>query len=77
MSKILIDLPETIETQRLILQMPKAGFGEKLHSAINDGYEDFVKWLNWPTTPPTIQKVEEECRKHMAEFILRDLIRYG
>ncbi len=76
MNRILIDLPEVIETPRLKLQMPKAGFGEKLHAAIADGYEDYVKWLNWPATPPTKQVVEEDCRKHMAEFILRDFIRY-
>lgn len=76
MSKILIDLPETIETDRLILKMPKAGFGEKLHAAISDGYEDYIKWLNWPTTLPNVEAIEEECRRHMAEFILRDFIRY-
>jgi len=76
MNKILIDLPETIDTPRLILQMPKAGFGEKLNAAISDGYEDYVRWLNWSATPPTAEAVEEECRKHMAEFILRDFIRY-
>lgn len=46
MSKILMDLPELIQTPRLKLQMPKAGFGQKLHQAISDGYEDYVKWLN-------------------------------
>lgn len=76
MNKILIDLPETIDTQRLILQIPKAGFGDKLHAAISDGYEDYVRWLNWPSNIPTSEAVEEECRKHMAEFILRDFIRY-
>lgn len=76
MNKVLIDLPETIETSRLILQMPKAGFGAKLHAAITDGYEDYVKWLNWSSNIPNEQMLEEECRKHMAEFILRDFIRY-
>ena len=76
MNRILIDLPETIETERLILQMPKAGFGKKLHEAILDGYEDYIKWLNWPLDPPTLQECEEECRKDHAEFILRDPIRY-
>lgn len=76
MSRILIDLPEIIETPRLKLQMPKEGFGIKLHTAIADGYEDYVKWLNWSAEMPNSQKIEEECRKHHAEFILRDFIRY-
>ena len=76
MSKILIDLPEVIETPRLKLQMPCAGFGEKLHAAVHDGFEDYMKWLNWPAAIPTIEMFEEECRKHHADFILRDYIRY-
>ncbi|WP_165380335.1 GNAT family N-acetyltransferase [Candidatus Finniella inopinata] len=76
MNKILIDLPEVIETSRLRLQMPKAGFGEKLHQAINDGFEDYVQWLNWSANVPGIGAVEEDCRKHHADFILRDFIRY-
>lgn len=76
MNRVLIDLPETIETPRLKLQMPKAGFGEKVHQAIVDGYDDYIRWLNWPSNIPTIESVEEDCRKHHAEFILRDCIRY-
>jgi RimJ/RimL family protein N-acetyltransferase len=76
MKPILLDLPERIETSRLILQMPKAGLGTKLHSAIIDGYEDYVRWLAWSPTIPDIESIEEECRKHHAEFILRDFIRY-
>lgn len=76
MSKILIDLPETIESKNIILQMPKSGFGEKVHEAIIDGYDDYIKWLNWPNLIPTIEDVEIDCRKHHAEFITREYIRY-
>lgn len=58
------------------MRSPKAGDGEAVHKAILDGYEDYIKWLCWPQTPPTIEEVEIECRKHQAEFILRDCIRY-
>lgn len=76
MSKILMDLPELIQTPRLKLQMPKAGFGQKLHQAISDGYEDYVKWLNWSPNIPNPETLEEECRRHHADFILREFIRY-
>jgi RimJ/RimL family protein N-acetyltransferase len=76
MSKLLIDLPEIISTPRLRLQMPKAGFGKQLHNAISDGFEDYVKWLNWPAKLPTIEEVEAECRRHHSEFVLRESMRY-
>jgi len=76
MNKVLLDIPEVITTQNLHLQMPKAGFGKKLHEAICDGYEDYIKWLNWPKIIPTTEILEEECRRHHADFILRECIRY-
>jgi ribosomal-protein-serine acetyltransferase len=76
MNKILLNLPEVIETPRLKLQMPMAGFGEKVHAAIVDGYDDYIRWLAWPAQIPTEEAVEEDCRKHHAEFITRDWIRY-
>jgi len=76
MNKILVDLPEMLETSRLRLQMPKAGFGAELFLAIQEDYNDYVQWLNWNETIPTVETLEEDCRKHHAEFILRDCIRY-
>lgn len=73
---ILIDLPESIETSRLLLKAPKAGYGQNLHEAIIDGYDDGIKWLNWPSLQPSIEEIEKDCRKHHSEFILRDFIRY-
>lgn len=76
MNKILIDIPQQIETPRLMLQMPKAGYGKKVYNAITDGYEDYIKYLNWPKEIPTEEASEIDCRKHNAEFITRECIRY-
>ena len=56
--------------------MPEAGLGQKLHQAISDGYEDYIKWLNWYPNVSAPQMLEEECRRHHAGFILREFIRY-
>jgi RimJ/RimL family protein N-acetyltransferase len=76
LNRLLLDIPEVIETPRLTLQMPKAGYGAAVHAALTDGYEDYIKWLAWPETVPSVEAVEEDCRKHHAECILRDFIRY-
>jgi len=76
MQRLLINLPEIIDTPRLKLHMPKAGFGEKLYQAMVDGYDDCIKWLDWPVEKPSTESIEIDCRKHHAEFILRGCIRY-
>lgn len=74
--KILIDVPEKIITPRLALYMPQAGFGKKLKMAIDEGYDDYIKWLDWPDTPPTEEECEKECRQNHASFITREFMRY-
>lgn len=76
MKRILLDIPFVIETPRLLLQVPAAGWGKRVHEALLDGYNSYVTWLMWPSAPPTVQMVEEECRKNNADFLLREFIRY-
>lgn len=76
MKPILVDLPFQFSTPRLIMRVPKAGDGKGVYEAISDGYSDYIKWLNWPKTIPTLEEVEIECRKHHASFILREDIRF-
>jgi hypothetical protein len=45
MDLLLMNVPEKIETQRLILQYPQASYGVKLHEAMLDGDEEKVQWL--------------------------------
>ena len=73
---ILLDMPQRIETQRLILRTPQAGDGAAVHAAILDGYEDYVKWLAWSATPPSAEQVEIDCRTQQAKFILREDMRF-
>lgn len=75
-NKVLIDLPENIDLERLILKKPSANMGLAVQEAMLDGYEDCIKWLGWSLTKPTLDAVEADCRVHEAEFILRDNIRY-
>jgi RimJ/RimL family protein N-acetyltransferase len=75
-SLLLLDIPEQILTPRLILRVPSPGDGPPLYEAIRDGYDDFVKWMNWPAELPSPTSVEADCRKHRAQFILREDIRF-
>jgi len=75
-SPLLLTIPELLETERLVLRIPRAGEGAKLCDALKDGYEEGIRWLNWPESVPTSEAVEEECRTHQAEFILRETMRY-
>lgn len=76
MNPILLDIPTIIETPRLILRPPRIGDGKALHECILDGYQDFITWLNWPQSPPSLEEVELQARQQSAYWTLRTDMRF-
>jgi RimJ/RimL family protein N-acetyltransferase len=75
---ILLDLPERIETARLILRPPRAGDGPALHRALVESLPElrrFLASLPWVAADQTVDSAEAFCRKACANFISRrDLV---
>ena len=65
MDPLLIDIPERLETERLVLRPPRAGDGRMLNDAIR-------VWLPWAGTLPSVEESEAHCRRQQARFILRE-----
>lgn len=73
---VLKNIPTHITTPRLILRPMQPGDGHAIHEAVLDGYEECVKQLCWPATPPTRDDVEYETRLDAAKFITREQLRF-
>lgn len=71
---ILIDLPASIQTKRLLMRPPQAGDGLMLHSAIVESLPElrrFLASLPWVAVEQTIESAETYCRNAQANFIAR------
>jgi RimJ/RimL family protein N-acetyltransferase len=71
---ILIDLPASIETERLFIRPPQAGDGPAHHAAIAESLPElrrFLMSLPWVAAEPTIESSELYCRNAQANFIAR------
>lgn len=71
MDPLLIDVPERIETPRLVLRPPRAGDGPAVNDAIRETATDLAAWMPWASPTPTAEQSELWCRKAQAEFIAR------
>jgi RimJ/RimL family protein N-acetyltransferase len=68
----LIDVPERIETERLVLRPPRRGDGALVNEAVRVSLAELAPWMPWAGTMPSLDESEIHCRRQQARFILRE-----
>ena len=71
---VLIDLPTSIETERLLMRPPRAGDGAALHPALVETLPQlrrFLASLPWVAGEQTPESAETWCRNAESNFIAR------
>jgi RimJ/RimL family protein N-acetyltransferase len=68
---ILLDLPDAIETARLILRAPGPGDGPAVNAAILETWDALHHWLPWARERPSIEQTEAIMRQGRAAFTAR------
>ncbi|MDN3920880.1 GNAT family N-acetyltransferase [Roseateles violae] len=71
MNPLLIEVPEAIETERLLLAAPRAGIGPALAAAIGESVAELRPWMPWAQQAPSIEDSEAVARRQLADFVLR------
>ena len=69
---MLIEVPERIETARLVLRVPQRGDGATVNAAVAETIAELAPWLPWAGSMPTPDESEMHCRRLQARFILRE-----
>ena len=69
---ILIDVPERLETPRLLLLMPRAGMGPALNRTVLEAQESLKPWMPWAHETPSVEQSEAIVRRMQAQFLKRE-----
>jgi RimJ/RimL family protein N-acetyltransferase len=78
MDPILIDVPERLVTDRLVLRAPVAGDGPKLFEALQVSLPELQSWMAWAGSAVEVQESEKRARLAQSDFVARrDLVFYG
>ncbi len=72
MDPVLIEVPERLETERLILRTPQRGDGALVNAAIGETLGELAPWMPWAGSMPTVEESEIHCRRQQAKYILRE-----
>ncbi|HEX7559834.1 MAG TPA: hypothetical protein VF386_11565, partial [Usitatibacter sp.] len=63
---LLLDIPEQIETPRLILAAARSGQGAMVNEAVVESREELRAWMPWAQHAPTLEETEAYCREAQA-----------
>lgn len=72
---VLINVPEQIVTERLVVAAPRIGLGQAINAAICESLEQLKPWMPWAQVAPSVEESEAVMRNQHAKFVLRsDLV---
>ena len=76
MDPVLIDVPERLQTERLVLRAPRPGDGAVLCSAVAASLDELKPWMPWAQGGATPAESEAHARRMHARFVLREDLVY-
>jgi RimJ/RimL family protein N-acetyltransferase len=76
MDPLLLDIPEEIQTERMVIRIARPGEGAAVNDAIRESIAELQSWMPWAKTCPTPEETEAHARKAHARFHTREDLTY-
>ncbi|MFD0713407.1 GNAT family N-acetyltransferase [Paenibacillus sp. GCM10027626] len=72
---MLLPIPESFESDRLLIRAPLPGDGAAVNEAMKESAEELRCWMPWAQTMPTIEQSELNIRRSQLQFMERSDLR--
>ena len=72
MKALLLDVPESFESDRLTIRAPRPGDGPEMNAAAQETFDDLKAWMPWAQQMPTLEESESFVRRAQSEFLARE-----
>jgi RimJ/RimL family protein N-acetyltransferase len=69
---LLLDVPETVETARLVLRATRAGDGRETNTALEESRGELRAWMPWARDTQSLEDSEQHCRAMQARWHARE-----
>jgi RimJ/RimL family protein N-acetyltransferase len=69
---ILLDVPESFDTERLTIRAPHFGDGALVNAAVAETFESLHQWMDWARRMPSVEESEEVVRIACSKFVARE-----
>jgi len=74
---IMLDVPDEIETERLLMRVPRAGDGPRVNAAVRESIDEVGRWMPWAVPTPEVEATEKWCREAAAKFLAREQLHFS
>ncbi len=68
---ILLDIPQQLESERLIIRAPRSGDGAAMNEAIRESIQELQPWMPWAQQLPTVHESEAHLRLAEVKYMER------
>jgi ribosomal-protein-serine acetyltransferase len=75
-SPILLEFPESLETERLLVRAPRWGDGAAVTAALRESLDELRPWMSWVQDAPSVEESEAICRQARLRFLERTDLRF-
>ncbi len=72
MNPILLDFPDSFDTERLTIRAPRRGDAPEVIEAVNESLDELRPWMPWAKEPANVEATEARLRAAMAKWITRE-----
>jgi RimJ/RimL family protein N-acetyltransferase len=71
MDPVLLDVPQSLESRRLLIRAPRPGDAAVVNAGILESFESLHPWMPWARTAPSVDETEKVMRESVARWALR------
>lgn len=68
---LLLSVPESFESSRLLIRSPLWGDGAKLNEAVKESRTELLPWMPWAEHSPTLEESEMVIRRSRIRYLER------
>ncbi len=72
MNPILLDFPDSFDTERLTIRAPRYADAREIVTAVNESLDELRPWMPWAASPVEVEATEMRLRAAMAKWITRE-----
>lgn len=73
---ILLDIPESFETERLLIRAAQPGDGAEMNAAIGESLNELQPWLPFAQSMPAVEETERYVRESRVDYLKRSMLNF-